>query len=214
MVRINLLPQKKELRRAAGEGGQTWLLAIAGVLLFEAIVLVFVHRSKQNELAALASKSREIQTSIDTIKSKIKDHDSIKSQLTELRAREDAISKLQSSRIGPTAMMLELAHILTNGRGPSADRDKLEQLKRDNPNAYPNMGWDSRRLWIDSFKEGDRKVRITGFARDGEDVSEFLKRLTLSEFFADVTLMPAVKVVDTTTKVELLKFELSAKVKY
>ena len=214
MVRINLLPQKKELRRSGGESSQTWLLAIAGVLLFQAIVLVFVHRAKQNELAASVGKSKEIQTSIDTIKNKIKDHDAIKAQLTELRSREDAILKLQTARIGPTAMMLELAHILTTGRGPTADRDKMEQLKRDNPNAYPNLGWDSRRLWLDGFKEAERKVRITGFARDGEDVSEFLKRLTLSEFFSEVRLMPASKITDAVTKVDLLKFEVSAKVKY
>ena len=214
MVRINLLPQKKELRRAGGESSQSWLLAIAGVLLFQAIVLLFVHRAKQNELAGAVGKNKEIQTSIDTIKNKIKDQDAIKKELTELRAREDAILKLQTARVGPTAMMLELGHILTAGRGPSADRDKMEQLKRDNPNAYPNLGWDSRRLWLDSFKELDRRVRITGFARDGEDVSEFLKRLTLSDFFSEVKLLPASKVVDSVSRVELLKFEVSAKVKY
>jgi type IV pilus assembly protein PilN len=51
-------------------------------------------------------------------------------------------------------------------------------------------------------------------ARDGEDVSEFLRRLTLSDYFYDVRLLPAKKTVDTVTKIELVKFEMSAKVRY
>jgi type IV pilus assembly protein PilN len=110
--------------------------------------------------------------------------------------------------------MLELSRIMTQGRGPTVDRDKLEQLKRDNPTAVPNANWDPRRLWILSYKESDRTVRLAGLARDGEDVSEFLRRLALSDYFFETKLLPAGKIIDPVTKLELVRFEMSMKVRY
>jgi Tfp pilus assembly protein PilN len=77
-----------------------------------------------------------------------------------------------------------------------------------------NPAWDARRLWLTKFSEEQRKLRLEGFAQDGEDVSELARRMNLSAYFADVVLLPANRVVDATTKVEVVKFALEAKVKY
>ena len=66
-----------------------------------------------------------------------------------------------------TAVMIELAQIVTTGKGPSADPDKLAKLRKDNPLAVYNPAWDARRLWLTSYLEGQRTVRIEGLARDG-----------------------------------------------
>ena len=76
---------------------------------------------------------------------------------------------------------------------PTTDRDKLEQLKRDNPTEVHNPNWDPRRLWLTSYEEVDRVVKLGGLARDGEDVSEFERRLKLSDYFYDVKLLPGVE---------------------
>jgi len=110
--------------------------------------------------------------------------------------------------------MLELSRVLTQGRGPTVAAERLEQLKRDNPTAVPNSNWDPRRLWLGEYHESERAVKLAGFARDAEDVSEFLRRLTLSELFADVRLLPGSKGFDPATKLELIRFEMSAKVRY
>ena len=224
MIRINLLPQKKQARRrgdagspielSSGGESQVWLAFVLGAVLLEVIVLLFVYKMKQDQLTQVQKHNSELTGNIDNIKREIAQHATIKAQLKELRDREEAIQKLQGARTGPTATMLELSRILTPGRGPTVDRDKLEQLKRDNPNAVPNASWDPRRLWLSAFKEQDRLVRLSGFARDGEDVSEFLRRLTLSDYFYEVKLLPASKAIDSTTKLELVKFEMSAKVRY
>lgn len=221
MIRINLLPQKKTIRRRgeAGDsapdgGGQAWLAFVLGAVLLEVIVLLFVYKTKQDQLVQVQKHNQELTANIDGIKREIANHADIKAQLKELRDREEAIQKLQSARTGPTATMLELSRIMTTGRGPTIDRDKLEQLKRDNPSAVPNSNWDPRRLWLNSYKEQDRVVRLGGLARDGEDVSEFLRRLSLSDYFYEVKLLPAQKSVDSTSKLELVKFEMSAKVRY
>lgn len=222
MIRINLLPQKKQLRRrgeagAAEESGgesQVWLAFVLGAVLLEVIVLLFVYKSKQDQYTQVKKHNDELSGNIENIKREISQHASIKAQLKELRDREEAIQKLQGARTGPTATMLELSRIMTPGRGPTVDRDKLEQLKRDNPSSVPNSNWDPRRLWLSSYKEQDRVVKVGGYARDGEDVSEFLRRLSLSDYFFEVRLLPASKSMDSTTKIELVKFEMSAKVRY
>ena len=221
MIRINLLPTKKVIRRkgevgdfAGGGESQAWLAFVLGAVLLEVIVLLFVYKTKQDQLTQVLRHNQEVQANVDAITREISNHAQIKAELKELRDREEAIEKLQSARTGPTATMLELSRILTPGRGPTIERDKLEQLKRDNPSAVPNPNWDPRRLWMTSYKEDNRMVRVIGLARDGEDVSEFLRRLSLSDYFYEVRLMPAKKEVDTVTKLELVKFEMSAKVRY
>ncbi len=226
MIRINLLPQKKQLRRrgeagapgAVGDSGggesQIWLAFVLGAVLLEVIVLLFIYKSKQDQFTQVERHNKELTKNIELIKAEIAQHATIKTQLKELRDREEAIQKLQGARTGPTATMLELSRIMTSGRGPTVDRDKLEQMKRDNPSSVPNASWDPRRLWLSTYKEQDRLVKLQGYARDGEDVSEFLRRLSLSDYFYEVRLLPATKSVDPTTKLELVKFEMSAKVRY
>jgi type IV pilus assembly protein PilN len=223
VIRINLMPQKRPMRRRgeapgadAGSGGesQAWLAFVLGAVLLEVIVLLFVYKTKQDQLTQVQKHNQELTANIDAIKREISNHAEIKSSLKELRDREEAIQKLQSARTGPTATMLELSRIMTPGRGPTVDRDKLEQLKRDNPSSVPNPNWDPRRLWLSSYKEADRTVKVGGLARDGEDVSEFLRRLSLSDYFYEVKLLPATKQIDPLTKLELVKFEMSAKVRY
>jgi len=223
VIRINLMPQKRQMRRRgeagapdAGGGGesQAWLAVVLGAVLLEVIVLLFVYKTKQDQLTQVVKHNQEVTANIDSIKREISNHNEIKASLKELRDREEAIQKLQSARTGPTATMLELSRIMTPGRGPTVDRDKLEQLKRDNPSAVPNPNWDPRRLWLASYKEADRTVKLAGLARDGEDVSEFLRRLALSDYFYDVRLLPATKQIDPLTKLELVRYEMSAKVRY
>ena len=215
MIRVNLLPQKRETaRRAGGGGGQAWLAIVGGVVALEVLGAVGLQVYKQGQLDKLTAANKQTDLQINAIQQQIADHDQILAQLKGLRDREAAIGKLQAARTGPTAVLLEVAKILTPGRGPTADHDKLEQLKRDNPAAMYDAGWDTHNLWLTGYAESDRKLKITGEARDGTDVSEFLKRLTLSDYFYDLKLLPATKSVDTTTKIELVKFELSAKVRY
>ena len=215
MIRVNLLPEKRAAqRRTAASEGQGWLLVVGGVLIIEILGLMALQKSKNDDLAKLQKHNQEIQANIDDIKRQTSNRDSIKVQLKELRDREDAIQKLESARTGPTSVLLELSHILTTGRMPTVDRDKLEQLKKDDPQAVPNPNWDARRLWLTQYDEVDRSVKLGGLARDGEDVSEFLRRLTLSDFFYDVRMMPATTSIDSAAHVELVTFELSAKVRY
>src|SRR6478609_6669623 len=106
MIRINLLPQKKQLRRRGeagapvdlGSGGgesQVWLAFVLGAVLLEVIVLLFVYKTKQDQLTQVQKHNTELTGNIDNIKREIAQHASIKAQLKELRDREEAIQRLQ-----------------------------------------------------------------------------------------------------------------------
>jgi type IV pilus assembly protein PilN len=212
VIRINLLPQKRRVQKA--EGGQLWAVVIVLLVALEAVGFFIYHGNKKEELVAQRRKNTELETQIEQSKSAVKNHNDVKAQLERLRAREDAIAKLQSARTGPTAVLLELARIMTPGRGPSVDPDRLNQLRRDNPLAVYNPGWDARRLWLTRYVEATRLVRLEGTARDGEDVSELARRMSLSSYFADVKLLPAKKVRANDVGMDLVQFQLEAKARY
>lgn len=215
MIRVNLLPSRRDTqKRVSADAGQIWLLAIMGALVIEAVVLIFFHRSKTAELTEIVNDNNEKQEKIDNITRQLAKHEEIKAKLKSFRDREAAIKNLQDARTGPTAVLLELSRILSPGRGPTTDAGKMEQLKRENPTAMPNKSWDPRRLWLTAYAESERVVKITGLARDGEDVSEFVRRLTVSEYFGDIRLLPASKERAEGAKIELVKFELSARARY
>jgi type IV pilus assembly protein PilN len=213
LIRVNLLPQKREVKRTA-EGSQGWLLAVLGVVVVEIIALFLFHQVKREELAKQKRVNAELSSQIEQVKKTVANHADIKAQLEVLRAREDAIGKLQGARTGPTAVLLELARVLTDGRGPTVDPDLLAQLRRDNPTSVYNPGWDPKRLWLTSLTEVERIIKIEGLARDGDDVSELARRLGLSLYFAEVKLLPAAKTIDTETKLDVIHFQLQAKARY
>jgi type IV pilus assembly protein PilN len=212
MIRINLMPQKRRAERS--DGSQLWLAVVMVLMLAQVAALFVFHGFKGEELKDQRRKNAELQSQIDQSKSAVADHDQVKAKLATLRAREEAIGKLQSARTGPTAVLLELARLLTPGRGPSVDPDRLSQLRRDDPLAVFNPAWDARRLWLVKFVEDHRKLRLEGFAQDGEDVSELARRMNLSSYFADVQLLPASRQTDSVTHLEVVGFALEARVKY
>jgi type IV pilus assembly protein PilN len=57
-------------------------------------------------------------------------------------------------------------------------------------------------------------MRLSGMARDGEDVSELARRMSLSAYFADVRLLPAKREKADSAGVEWLNFQLEARVRY
>ncbi len=212
MIRVNLLPQKRA--EPSADGGQLWLLVVLFLFLAEVVALFVFHGLKKEELDEQLRKNAELQEQIDQSRQAVSNHAEVQEKLKTLRAKEDAISGLQNARTGPTAMLLEVARILTPGRGPSVDPDVMRQRRIDDPSSVPNLGWDARRLWLLSFVEAGRLVRLDGLARDGEDVSELARRMNISAYFYDVKLLPAKKEMDPESKLELVKFQLEAKVRY
>jgi type IV pilus assembly protein PilN len=211
MIRVNLLPQK---RRKSAPKNELWLVVSLAAVALEIVGFLALFGAKQDELDQEMSKNRALQEQISQIKDVAKNHEEVKKKLSSLRDREDAIAKLQSARTGPTAMLLEVARLLTPGRGPSVDPAELQKLRRENPLQDFNSNWDSRRLWLTRFVESERTVRLEGMARDGEDVSELARRMNLSSYFHEVQLLPAKRETEKESGLTMVSFKLEAKVRY
>ena len=211
MIRINLLPDA--VRPQQTQGGQGWLIVLMAALAVEVVAAFILYSFKQAELKTQKQENARIEERIKQAQAAVKDHAEVTSKVAALKAREEAIDKLQRGRLGPAAMMVELSHLLTKNRGPSVTPEKLEQVQNESLGAY-NQGWDPRRLWLLEFKEQDRVMRLEGLARDGEDVSELARRMNMSAYFADVRLLPAKRTKADQAGIEWVNFQLEARVRY
>lgn len=213
MIRVNLLPRRRETKR---EGGRAWVALIAALFLLEVVAIIVIHANKKKILDDQVQKNADIEKDIADKRGKVANHEAVKKQLAEFQQREDAIAKLQAGRTGPTAMMLELSRVLTPGKMPTVDPDEYEKLRRDNPAALPSDKWDPHRLWLLNFKEENRAVSITGIGKTNDDVAEFMRRLNVSRYFDEVKLVKTEekKDKDTTGDLPAIAFEMRAKVRY
>jgi type IV pilus assembly protein PilN len=211
MIRINLLPAAK---RTAAASGSTQLWAIVYLLaVFAWGVLLFIFYLRTNSaLDEQRASNTALEQEIEQAKQKSANIGDVEAKLAKSRQLEDVVGKLQSARQGPSRVLMELSHLLSQGGGPSVSPERLEAMRRDNPLAGFNPGWDVRRLWLTSFTETNRACVIRGFGRTNEDVAEFLRRLSLSNLFERVKLQSTTSAIDAASAV--VSFELSCQVRY
>ena len=217
MIRINLLPAAKKQARGAstGGGGATgWVVGYAATALVTCVVLAIVYFGKESELEEQRARNTALQQQITQMTAQSASIDEVRAQLQRSQELEQVVAELQRARFGPTRVLMELSRILSAGGGPAIDPQRLEELRRGNPLAGFNRSWDTRRLWLTSFEEQDRHVRIRGIGKTNEDVAEFLRRLALSDSFHEVLLQKTEAVEDRETRLSLIAFELTATVRY
>jgi type IV pilus assembly protein PilN len=212
MIRINLLPVKRSRRR---EAGQRQIVAMGAAVLAAVGGVVFVHISASNELDEVRRQNRTITADIDRLKAELGDYDKVVAQRQELLKQRKSIEALETGRTGPVFLLRELAEILTAGKGPSFDRILYEESLRRDPNVGFNATWDTKRVWLESFEEDDKTVKVRAAAKSIEDASEFLKRLQLSVFFSDVKPETTSQVTGTgANPVKHVSFSFTARVTY
>ena len=109
MIRVNLLPQKRGPNARRRQPTRRWLLVVLGVVVVEIVGLFLFHQVKREELAKQKRTTPSSQPDRPDQEGSCQPR-RLKAQLEVLRAREDAIAKLQKrAQPGPTAVLLELA---------------------------------------------------------------------------------------------------------
>jgi type IV pilus assembly protein PilN len=219
MIRINLLPIKQDRRREAGR--IQFYIGLA-VLLVEASVCFWIHTSLGAEVDEQDNKNISVKAEVDNIKRGIQDRKTIVAEIAQYEKRQAAIESLKDARVGPVYVMLELSKIMSLGGSPQIDNTRYQEMLKTDPTAGYEEGWDYRRLWIDQFSENARKVKITGQGLTHEDVAEFLKRVSLSDFFVSSKLISTDLSVPTIkskslgkTKIDpVVHFKLEGEVRY
>lgn len=213
MMHINLMRARKGPRLAASDRP---LVAMAVVVVLAVVGMFLLTASTTAEADRLVRANNTLKDDIERLKNQLGDYEKVKAQRQDLLKQQAAIETLKSGRTGPVYIMRELSEILTPHKGPTFDRPTYEERLRRDPNVGFNAGWDPRRLWLESFDETQRKVRIQGAGRTNEDVAEFLKRLQLSVFFAEVTPESTTQVGDSAAAggAKRVTFHVSARVVY
>lgn len=209
MIRINLLPVKKAKKAQAG---QRQLVIMGAVVVASIGGVLALHFTTDAELEDLKRENATMQTEIDRLKTELGDYEKVKAQRENLLKQRSTIERLQAGRAGPVFLMREMSEILTANKGPTFDRIDYEARLRRDPNFGINSAWDTRRVWIDTFDEDNKRIRVRGSAKSNEDVAEFLKRLQVSVFFSDVNWENTVQA--SASGVDHVTFNLTATVSY
>jgi type IV pilus assembly protein PilN len=211
MIRINLLRSKRSRRVDAS---QRQLLFMAAGVLAALGTIVVVHVQASSTLDDLNTSNQRLQSDIDRLKAELGDYDKIKAQREELLKQRKSIEALEAGRTGPVFLLRELSEILTPGKGPTFDRVAYEEALRRDPNVGFNASWDTRRAWLESYEELDKRVRIKGIAKSHDDAAEFMKRLNSSVFFGAVRIDNSIINMGGAGGVRHITFNINAEVTY
>ena len=215
MIRINLLPTRDAPRRQAA----AVQLVVFGVLIVVvAAVLLVIDFYQKDQLASQERANAVIQNRVEGIRRQIQDHEQIRSRIEEIEGKQVVIDQLIAGRTGPTMMMVELARVLSRNGSPTIDHDRYMDLVRRSPGQAYDPNWDGRRLWLQSFDEQRRQVELRGSAMSHEDVAELLRRMTLSDYFHEVTLINTrssdASRASSTAGPGLVSFEIRCRLRY
>ncbi|MBK8169473.1 MAG: PilN domain-containing protein [Sandaracinaceae bacterium] len=219
MIRINLLPQAKKMGQKAaaadvGPAAQLWIAGYLAAVVVVGIGLGLFYYANTKTLSEKQTANQRLTAEIARETANSAGLDEVQHQLQSSEELATIANDLQRARLGPTRVLMELSRILSEGGGPTIDPQRLEQIRRDDPLAGYNAGWDPRRLWLVSFTEDNRDCKIVGVAKTTGDVSEFLARLALSDLFESVHFDKTTNVDDAENHLPLVGFEAACRVRY
>ena len=145
MILINLLPHREIARKKRKElfNVGLGLSALAGGLLAGLVFLWF-----QAQISAQQGKNQILQAEIRQFDVQIKDIAGLESEITALRARQQAVEDLQADRNLPVHLLSELVKQLPEG------------------------------VYINSMRQDGQNVQLQGVAQSNERVSELLRNLS------------------------------------
>lgn len=177
MIRVNLLPIKQARRRSQA---RMQLLLFAGLIVVQVIVLFAAYAIVNEEREEKRAQVEELRSEVRAIEQEVAGAEQLEAEAAALAEQLRVLSELEARRIGPVRMLDEVQAMLSP---PRDEEDRVNQLRRD-----WNVEWDTRRLWVESFEEGEGTFTLSGFAGNPDDVAEFLQRMTTAFYFDDVQL--------------------------
>ena len=192
----------------------TWGIIYGSAIAIWLVVLGILYFAQSGEMEEIAQENKTLEVRRDELKVKTKGLTEVEGRLEKSKRLEKVVQELERARRGPTRAVMELSRVLSSPGGPTINPAELERMRQENPLAGFNESWDVRRLWISRFEEIERDCKLTGMGRSNEDVAEFLRRLTLSEIYEDVTLQRTRAASDPDTGLQMVGFDITCKVKY
>ena len=212
MIRINLL-QVRATRERRKSSVATQLVVFVVLLAGEIGAFVWLYTNVTNELSTKDAAIQEIRSALNAKRQEVSSLDAKQQELEEINAKRAVIGALQAAKTGPMYMVAELMRVLSKNVGPRLD-DATQRMVNQDPNLNYHRDWDFRHVWIRQFQETDREVTIEGTAMDVSDISEFQRRLNLSQYFEDVRWVSSPEATEGPGEQSLYDFTLKGRAVY
>jgi len=144
VILINLLPHREIARKLRRESffGALGVSAVIGLLIVGLVYSWF-----QSQISSQHNRNFVLQAEIKRFEIQIKDIATLQTEITALKARQQAVEDLQADRNLPVHLLNELVKQLPSG------------------------------VYINSLKQDNQTVTIHGIAQSNERVSELLRNL-------------------------------------
>lgn len=214
MIKINLLPQRKQ-KRAAEPGRAELGIGVGALIAAGAVVFLAVHQPALADRDKVRGQVQDLQDANQRARNQTKDMPALKAAVEAEERRAAAIDQLLGTVVVPDNLLHELGEILTPGRMPTMSRE-MEQRISDGPQGDPNrrfaLDWDPKHVWITGFSLRGDDFTLEGGAQSEADVPQLAKRMQASVFFDQVTSPTSLRIDDRTTGISYYKFTITGKV--
>ncbi len=144
MILINLLPHREAARKRRRD---VFNVSLGASAVFGGLIAGAIFAWYSAAISAQEGINLILKTEITKLEGQIKDIDGLESEISALRARQQAVEDLQSDRNLPVHLLTELVNQLPDG------------------------------VYIKQMAQTDQSVTIQGVAQSNERVSELLRNL-------------------------------------
>ena len=144
MILINLLPHREAARKKRKE---TFNLSLVASALVGALIACLIFVWIQGQISTQQQRNQILQKELKVLEEQIKDIATLETEITALRARQQAVEDLQSDRNLPVHLLTELVKQLPDG------------------------------VYVTSLKQDNQLINLQGVAQSNERVSELLRNL-------------------------------------
>lgn len=220
MIRINLLPDAPRQRAVrvtrVPREDSIWRWAYGGGVLVTLCGLTLVFMQTQGELAGRRAEMNRVRKEIRVAENRTRALREMEATKKRMESLAGSVYRLYAQRVGPAEVLKELSAVLTPGQGGSAGDQAVALLRTATPRAGTSRTWDTRRVWLTAFEEeeSDDDCKLRGLARTNDDVAEFMRRLSLSPHFTQVSLDRTEVYEGKEGSVPMIAFTLSTKILY
>lgn len=144
MILINLLPHREAARKLRRD---VFNISLGASLLLGALLAGLIYVWFQSQISGQQEQNQLLQSEINVFNAQIKDIAGLESEITALRARQQAVEDLQADRNLPVHLLSELVSQLPDG------------------------------VYVNSMRQENQGVVLQGVAQSNERVSELLRNL-------------------------------------
>lgn len=144
MILINLLPHREAARKLRRD---IFNISLAASVVLGVVLAGLIYLWYQAQISAQQGQNQILQSEIKQFDAQIKDIAGLESEITALRARQQAVEDLQADRNLPVHLLSELVTQLPDG------------------------------VYVSSMRQENQSVTLQGVAQSNERVSELLRNL-------------------------------------